>query len=280
MSGGADGYAVARQNLVRVITALGGYRRDAIVIVGAQAVYLQTEERDSPFLPFTLDSDLAVDPRILEATPPIQETLKASGYQHRDDQPGLYWAPGSSDEQPLDGAKVDILVPEEFAQGTGRRDAGLPGDNRGAARRTAGLEAALYDKDLRWIAELTEPERRVEAYVAGPAALIIAKAWKIADRGDERLKAKDASDVFSLLRAFESAELTERFAMLSTVTEITASFEHGVSTALDVFVNGSRGRQLFSEALRDDQNRDELLESYRYLAEDLGSVLARFGSPL
>lgn len=177
MIGDRNGYVVARENLIQALTTLGSYRRDAVVVVGAQAVYLRSREvTAAPFQPFTLDSDLAIDPRILETIPPIRQTLADAGYQHRRGDPGLYWAPGSSDDQPLDGAQVDILVPEEFAAGSGRRDAGIPGDNMRAARRVAGLEAALYDKDLMPIALVGATQGHLEAFVAGPAALIVGES--------------------------------------------------------------------------------------------------------
>ncbi len=274
MHGVNNGYVVARRNLIQALEALGGYRREAVVVVGAQAVYLQTQEIGiTPFLPFTLDSDIAVDPRILESTPPIRETLEKHGYSHRVGQPGLYWAPGSSDEQPLDGAAVDILVPEEFASGSSRRDAGLPGDNQRAARRTPGLEAALYDKDLLQIEDLVDPNRILEAYVAGPAALLVAKAQKIVERGEDRLKAKDASDVFLLLRAFDIEELTRRFEALTGIEDIREPLARGIVAVREVFVDGARGRALFTEALGDDPDRLELLEAYGFLTQDLKGAL-------
>jgi hypothetical protein len=277
MIGGRDGYTVARQNLLHALHALEIYRRDAIVVVGAQAIYLQTHEADtSPFLPFTLDSDLAVDPRKLETVPPIRQTLIEHGYQHRADNPGLYWAPGSSDDRPLDGAAVDILVPEEFATGRGRRDARIPGDNERAARRVPGLEAALYDRDLMTIGGFGEEQRGIEAFVAGPAALIVAKAQKIADRGDERLKAKDASDVFLLLRAFDVHELGARFAALAAVEEIRVPLRQSVAAVREVFINGTKGRTLLAAAIGDDPGRAELLDAFRYLSLDLASAIDVF----
>ncbi len=277
MLGAPKGYGIARSNLVRALKALRAYRSDAIVVVGAQAIYLQSQADDLPFSPFTLDSDIAVDPRILEEVPPIRETLELNGYQHRDGQPGLYWASGSDDENSIDGAAVDILVPEEFAIGRGRRDARLPGHNRGAARRTRGLEAALYDKDVREIVDFSDVSNTAHAYVAGPAALLIAKAEKIADRGEERLKAKDASDVYVLLRAYDVNELKTRFVKLATHADLNNAFDRGIAALRNVFTEGGRGRELFVAAIDRYPERDELLESYRFLIEDLRSAIADFG---
>jgi hypothetical protein len=275
--GARDGYGVARRNLIRALRALGGYRRDAVVVVGAQAVYIQTRESDpAPFLPFTRDTDIVVDPRILETVPPIHQTLLDHGYRHRRNDPGLYWAPGSSDEQPLDGAAVDILVPEEFAVGKSRRDARIPGDNERAARRVRGLEAALYDKDIVRVEPPDDGEAGVDAFVAGPAALITAKAQKIAERGGERLKAKDASDVFLLLRSFEVAELQQRFALLAAVQEIGVPLRQSIEAVRDIFVAGTRGRTLFSAAVGNDPRRPELLDAFRSLTRELGRAIDVF----
>jgi hypothetical protein len=48
-----------------------------------------------------------------------------------------------------------------------------------------------------------EDDRRFEIAVAGPSALLIAKLHKIADRqnGGERLRDKDAHDVYRLMKA-------------------------------------------------------------------------------
>jgi predicted butyrate kinase (DUF1464 family) len=48
--------------------------------------------------------------------------------------------------------------------------------------------------------------------VAGPAALLIAKAWKLGereDKGGERLLAKDALDVLFILREIDVPDLVE-----------------------------------------------------------------------
>lgn len=273
---GAEDYILARRNLIQVLETLRYYTREAIVVVGAQAVYLRTERTALPFSPFTLDSDLVVDPRLLQVLPPIRETLATHGYTHRKGQPGLYWAPGANDERPSNGAQVDILVPEEFALGNGRRDANLPGENGGAARRTAGLEATLYDRDLCEIADLEQSHRVIEAYVAGPAALILAKAEKIAERssqGDPRLKVKDVTDVFRVLRGHERDDLERRFRSLAEVKDIAASFAHGIAAIRGVFVSGTLGQSLFVAGLPDNGDRGELLDSYGFLMEELGAIL-------
>lgn len=95
---------------------------------------------------------------------------------------------------------VDLLVPEGLCDG-GRRSVRIPPHNEMAARRVSGLEAAVVDHDLMDVPSL-EPaidDRVISARVAGPAALLVAKAYKIQQRagepGQRRLIDKDAGDV-------------------------------------------------------------------------------------
>jgi hypothetical protein len=78
---------------------------------------------------------------------------------------------------------VDLIVPEAASTGEGRRGARLGPHGNRAARRAVGLEAALVDHSPITISALDRADARVmTAEVAGPAALIVAKAHKINDR--------------------------------------------------------------------------------------------------
>ena len=57
-------YVRARRVLLDALEALEEHR-DAIVLVGAQAIYLHTGEGDLAVSPFTLDADLALNPAAL-----------------------------------------------------------------------------------------------------------------------------------------------------------------------------------------------------------------------
>ncbi len=54
----------ARRVLLDALEALAG-QRQAIVLVGAQAIYLHTGEADLAVSPFTQDADLALNPATL-----------------------------------------------------------------------------------------------------------------------------------------------------------------------------------------------------------------------
>jgi hypothetical protein len=107
---------------------------------------------------------------------------------------------------------VDLLVPEELA-GSGRRSAEIPPHDRLSARRVPGIEAAMIDKSPLRIAslELSEDARSCTINVAGPAALLVAKAFKIHDRvvdsSPNRLSDKDAGDVVRLMMTNPASEV-------------------------------------------------------------------------
>lgn len=88
-----------------------------------------------------------------------------------------------------------------------------------AARRLVGLEAALIDHSLMEITALDAADTRsITAEVAGPAALLVAKAHKIHDRVEDdrthRIKDKDASDVVRLMQTTVPSTLATVFEKL------------------------------------------------------------------
>jgi hypothetical protein len=142
--------------------------RDAVILAGAQAIYVRTGEADldASVAPYTTDADLALDPRALGPDPRIEAAMMAAGFRLTP-EPGIWITPVDVDGRPVD-VPVDLLVPETLA-GSGRRAARLPPHGKNAARRIPGLEAAIADHDPVWIASL-EPEadpRRLLVEVAG-----------------------------------------------------------------------------------------------------------------
>ena len=95
------------------------------------------------------------------------------------------------------------MVPEAVG-GPGRRGARLgPHGNKGRPK-ARGLEATLVDRQQRIIEALeVDDGRAFEVAVAGPAALLVAKLHKIAERIDipSRRENKDALDILRLLQA-------------------------------------------------------------------------------
>jgi hypothetical protein len=63
-------YIEARRVLLDALGALS-QQLDAVVLVGAQAVYLRTADRLPAYQPFTTDADIVVDPSLLSDRPAL-----------------------------------------------------------------------------------------------------------------------------------------------------------------------------------------------------------------
>lgn len=212
MTGGLDldpRYIAARRVLLDALTSLAPHGK-AVVVVGAQAVYLRTGggEVATTIAPFTTDGDLALDPALLGDEPELAKAMEDAGF--RSDEPGIWYTTARIAGQDV-VVPVDLIVPEAASTGEGRRGARLGPHGNRAARRAVGLEAALVDHSPITISALDPADDRVlTAEVAGPAALLVAKAHKINDRvaagRTDRLSDKDASDVYRIMQTFPPAE--------------------------------------------------------------------------
>lgn len=269
-------YIAARRVLLDSLEALEKHL-SALVLVGAQAVYLQTGEADLAVSPYTTDGDLAIDPTRLGPEPLIEVSMEKAGFRLLDGSVGIWQS-----DVDVEGIKrtigIDLLVPESVG-GQGRRSARIPPHARLTARKVAGLEGALVDRDLHKIGALDPVDtRQFELLVAGPAALIVAKVHKIMDRVDEadRRRDKDALDMYRLLRAFTTQNLTQRFRRLLSdplsleVSEITReqlSHLFGRTNAI--------GTQMAVRAAYPLESGETLAASLVALTEDLLSELLR-----
>jgi hypothetical protein len=217
-------YVAARRILLDALTALAPHGK-AIIVVGAQAIYLRTGLNDVAIAPFTTDGDLALDPTLLGDDPELEVSMRAAGFEpqiQRDrpnvTEPGIWVAKTKIDGQELT-VPVDLIVPEAVAPGGGRRGARLGVHGNRAARRAIGLEAALVDHDTMTVQSLDPTDsREVDVEVAGTAALLVAKAHKINDRVSservDRLSDKDASDVFRVMQTESPVEMGAKLAAL------------------------------------------------------------------
>lgn len=200
-------YIAARRTLLDVLGALAPHT-DAVIVVGAHAVYLRTGDAGIPIAPFTTDADLALDPSVLARLPSLETLLEAAGFHRDPRQPGAWFAAGSTDE----GAPIpiDIMVPSAVTPPGTRRSVALPGHDKMAMRSASGLEAVLVDNDILEVRALDPADRRsIRARIAGPTALIVAKLYKLHDRlkagGEHRLADKDAGDIYRLMQATDTA---------------------------------------------------------------------------
>ncbi|HEV2440718.1 MAG TPA: GSU2403 family nucleotidyltransferase fold protein [bacterium] len=193
--------------LLDALEALGEHRR-AVVLVGAQAIYLHTGDADLAVAGFTTDGDLVIDPAGLEPEPNLSATLEHAGFR-TGRSVGTWTKETLLGGTPAEVA-IDLLVPESVG-GPGRRGARLGPHGTHVARKAKGLEAALADRQLMTITALDPRDTRsYELWIAGPAALLVAKLHKIHERIDapaRRQDDKDALDVLRLLRAVPTDRL-------------------------------------------------------------------------
>jgi hypothetical protein len=120
-------------------------------------------------------------------------------------------------------------------------------------------------------------ERRLEIRVAGPAALLVAKLHKIAERVDSpgRGEDKDALDVLRLLRAVPTESLAGGLRRVQA-DELSA----GVTGQAIVFLRHLFGRptgpgsEMAARAAAPLEDEDTIRESCAVLAEELLSAVA------
>ncbi len=151
-------------------------------------------------------------PRWAEAAPLDQSLTKAGFWHQKKDSVGAWVTHRVTEHDPRTVVCVDFLVPTSISPGKGRRAARLRGHDPRLARKVAGLEGALVDRDRVTLGALTEEDQRsFDIKVAGPAALLVSKLIKIDDRCDTpRQNDKDALDVVRLLRGVATSDLAER----------------------------------------------------------------------
>ena len=220
----------ARRVLLDGLGALGEHL-DAVVVIGAQAVHLRASEASVAGAAFTSDGDLGIDPELLGERPLIDDVLRDAGFFLRDqNQPGLWARTVPVGEKSVD-VELDVLVGESFVQGG--RGARIPPHSKMCAMKVPGIELAVVDRSPMTIASLDPDDARtVVVNVAGPAALLVAKAYKIADRlrnaerRPDRLTDKDAGDVVRVMMATPVRQVATTFDVLksdSRVDEVTAT---------------------------------------------------------
>jgi hypothetical protein len=202
-------YVLARRVLLDGLQALRDHL-DALILVGAQAVYHHTGDAELSVAPTTTDADIALNTMRLADEPPLSEALRRAGFS-LGRNPGTWYTPA--------GVQLDLMVPEVLAGPAGRRGARLPAHGNQAARKTSGLEPAIIDSSPIQLTALDPiDDRRFTIKIAGPTALLIAKLTKIEERFEDarRLAPKDGLDVLRLLQTTETAVLARTLRTLET----------------------------------------------------------------
>lgn len=247
-------YVAARSVLLDALDALGP-QRDAVIVVGAQAVYLQTGDADIAVAAYTTDADLALAPDRLTDAPLLEDLMGAAGFSPPSRQPGAWIKSVRVGEQVVD-IPVDLMVPEGFAPPGGTRGARIDPHDRMTARKAVGLEGAVIDNDLTEIGALDgDDPRRFTVRVAGPAALVVAKLHKLNERlsggKEERIADKDAADVYRIMLTVPAPEFLERLRPLLDDPIAKAPTVDALEFLGDLFgAPRSAGVQMAVDALR------------------------------
>lgn len=251
-------YVAARRVLLDALGALAPHGR-AVIVAGAQAVYLRTGDAIIGIAPYTTDGDLALDPSLLGDEPELEVAMRNAGFQLWEPEagtaePGIWVVTATVDDQEFPIA-VDLIVPEGASTGAGRRGARLGPHGGRAARRVTGLEVALVDHSTMTIASLeADDARSFEVEVASAVALLVAKAHKLRDRIDHarpgRLDDKDAADVYRLMQTTSPAVVGRRLAALRSHPVAGSAVDAAVSYLADLFTRRGDGTQMAVRALR------------------------------
>jgi hypothetical protein len=257
-------YVRARRVLLDAFEALAPFR-EAVILVGAQAIYLHTGDSGLAVAPYTTDADLVLDPELLLPDPKIVDAMQAAGFAPTANLVGT-WT--QSPQHP----SVDLLVPEALG-GPGRRGARLGVHGNHVARKGRGLEAAIVDKSWVTIGALDPADvRHVDAWLAGPAALLVAKLHKLAERAHtpSRLDDKDALDVFRILQSLPAETLTTGIGRLRSSALSEAVTTEAVGYLSELFAGAQRvGSQMAARALTPLEDPTVVAASCAALAGEL-----------
>jgi hypothetical protein len=230
--GGSDLLVLARRVLLDALDALDD-QREALILIGAQAIYIHTGSMAIALPETTKDSDIAIDRRQLADDPLLEQAMTRAGFRLAD-QPGSWFS--------ATGVPVDLMMPESMSDPGGKRGARAAPHAPNAIRRATGLEAAIVDHSWQTISALEAADQRVFAMrVAGPAALLISKMHKLGERRDtdiERLVDKDAHDVYRLLSAVPTDSLAAALHSLRENHLATNATEVGLRYFSELFAAG------------------------------------------
>jgi len=134
--------------------------------------------------PFTLDGDLAADPRKIRRARAIPDHLEPAGFVFRNEYGGFYSLDDVTEDDRY-ASKIDVLVPQAVEHLWEAEDYSTR-DSR-ATHSQQGLELCLLDHSpmaLRPI-DFDDVSEPVVVEVASILALLVAKGWKIGERFEQ-----------------------------------------------------------------------------------------------
>ncbi len=239
-------YQEARRVLLNVIEQLGGLRQ-AVVLVGAQAVHIRVADVPAQLVAYTTDGDVAVDPVTVPAKPDLAAVMDAAGMRMAG-QPGIWSPKGGGDDAPT----VDLLVPKAFSDSPGKRGAVLRGHSRNAARYVRGIEGCHVDFDeLHKLTDRLRDERR-----------------------PDRLEPKDAYEAYRLMQLPKDAVVAGWKKCLGDETARAVALE-ALTLLQDLFGSADApGSKLAAEYAGHVEDPDVIRASAAALATELVRELA------
>ncbi|WP_209326342.1 hypothetical protein [Brevibacterium renqingii] len=282
MSGDFDlidpGTVLSRRALIDVIVGLSEHL-EALTVLGGHAVIEMTWHLDAlPVPDTTQDGDLGVAPQLLADSPLLFEKMTELGFEAaRPDRPGI-WSPiEQRDLPPHERASVDLIAPRAVAAENIRRPiraARVGAHGKHSVSATEGTELSLLDRSSRVLRSFdTGPS--VEAYVAGPTALLCAKAYKLHDRMDpselsrnrERLRPKDFADVYRLLHAISGEEAARVFEQGAADERIGTAVGLGRDYLIELLRGPSAVAGPVAESWAAPELEDEMTDRIRFWLE-------------
>lgn len=161
--------------------------------------------------------------------------------------------------------ELDILVGKTLAS-TGKRSVRIPPHGHMSARWIEGLEVAVEDRSPLLVTSLDPTDTRaIKVNVAGPSALLVAKAFKIWDRLNnaaarpDRVVDKDASDILRIMMTTLPDDVATTLAALSDSERVGAVTVTGLGYLRDLFGRPrSQGVEMAVRALAGDVPEDRV----------------------
>lgn len=260
----------SRRALINVIEGLAEHR-DALTVLGGHAVMEVTQH--VPALPpddTTRDGDLGVFPQLLGDDPALAQRMTELGYEtSREERPGV-WSPISQRDRDIhDRDCVDLIAPmslsrEGMTSGRSIRAARIGAHGKAAVSATEGTELTFVDRQLRTLRAF-DGGSTVDAFVAGPTALLCAKAFKLHDRMDpkrlernpERLRVKDFADVYRLLLAVSPQDAAATFAKGAARDELRDAVQLGQAFLLEILDDAANVAAMVADAWGDSTREVE-----------------------
>jgi hypothetical protein len=268
-----------RRALLDALKALDD-QLDALIVIGAQALYLCSGKVEVALAEETKDADIGVDVGKLQEDPRLEAAIEAAGFYKdlENPQPGTWLSP--------DGIPVDLMVPEALAgpAAPNRRGARIPPHHKWSTRRATGLEGSIVDNEIRAIGSFDpQDDRNFTVRVAGSGALLVAKLHKIGERneqGGERLRDKDAHDIYRLLVTVDTEDLAGRISLLRRDELSAAVTKQALNYLGELFVEASSvGSSMAGRAEEGVGEPEIVAASVSALANDLLTTVEAAASP-